>query len=200
MKFTLALFLGAVSANSWENLLKIDVHNTDDIAQEWEDVEATWEEIKHSRPVRNLGSSLERWGNSEEVHHLKALDEKFKASPAGKRLVAEWTDVFETLDDVVEHTDTGIHIDNDEMSHLEDELDDVADQYEKLEGSKWDHAFQNAWKDALTNREWGSVQRRGKAFKHSPQGKALKKEVHEFGHTLKKNVKVTDIPEHWKKE
>ena len=86
------------------------------------------------------------------------------------------------------------------MQHLEDELDDVADQYEKLEKTKWKPAYDKAYHDWFTNDEAKSVHRRAQAFKHSPQGHKLKKEVKEFKHTVKDNVEVTDIPEHWKKD
>jgi len=44
-----------------------------------------------------LGSSLERWGKSAEVEHLKELDKKFLASAEGKALVKEWKDFGEAL-------------------------------------------------------------------------------------------------------
>lgn len=182
------------------NMLKVTVHNQDDIESEWNDVEETWSEIEDSAPVRNLGSSLKRWAKSDEVATLKKIDDAFKQSPEGKRLIQEWTDVFKTLDKAVYHNDSGFHIHNDDMAAVEDELDDVADQYEELEGSKWDKAYTAGWDAALHNREAGGVERRAKAFKHSPEGQALKKEMKEFGKSLKENVEVTDIPEHWKKD
>merc|ERR1712070_1019726 len=182
-----------------QNNLKVTVHNQDQIEKEWNDVEHVGEKIQHSQPVRNLGSSLERWGESDEVAQLKALDEKFKASPEGQRLIAEWTDVFQVLDKHTYHNDAGFHIDNEAMPEIEDELDDVADQYEDLEGSKWDHAYEAGWKAATENKEAHSVARRFQSFKKSPEGQAWGKEMHELGETIKQNVEVTDIPEHWKK-
>ena len=73
-----------------------------EIEAEFEDVKTVAEAIKDSRVVRNLGKSLERWGKSDEVEHLKELDKKFLASPEGKRLVAEWKDVGECLEDKME--------------------------------------------------------------------------------------------------
>lgn len=182
------------------NLLKVTVHNQEAIESEWTDVENTWNAVKDSRAVRNLGSSLERWGESKEVKALKRLDKKFIASPEGQRLVEEWKDVGRTLDGAVYHNDKGFHIDNAKLQELEDELDDVADQYEQLEGSKWDKAYTKAWEKAVTNRQAKGLKRRAKSFKKSAEGKALKKELKEFGKSLHDNVEVTDVPEHWKKD
>lgn len=185
-----------------EQNLKISISDAgiQDIEDEWNDVEETWDEIEHSRPVRNLEGSLERWGNSDEVKHLHAIDEEFKKSEEGKRLIAEWTDVFEAFDEVVYHNDNGMHISNEDMPHLEDEINDVVHQYKELEGSEWDKAYEEGWKAALTSKEFESVKRRGERFKKSEEGQALKKEMHDVKMAFKENVKVTDIPEEWKKD
>lgn len=93
-----------------------------------------------------------------------------------------------------------IHIDNEHLHALEDELTDVGAQYDALAGSKWDKAYHELWARALTNKQAGSVERRAKAFKASKQGKALKREVVELKNALKTHVKVSDIPESWKKD
>ena len=180
--------------------MKVKVHNQEDIESEWTDVEQTWDAIKDSQPVRNLGNSLKKWGESSEVKKIKKLDKKFMKSPEGKRLIAEWEDVFKTLDGAVYHNKSGFHIDNESIAALEDELDDVADQYEELEGSKWDKAYTKAWGAATSNKEAKALERRAKSFKKSEEGAALKKELHEFGKSLHDNVEVSDIPEHWKKD
>jgi len=188
---------------SWKkdmNMLKVKVTNKAAIEKEWTDVENVWGAIKGSRPVRNLGSSLERWGESAEVNNLKALDKKFVASPEGQELVREWEDVFKSLDGAVYHNDSGFHIDNAALQNLEDELDDVADQYEDLEKSHWAAEYDAAWKAATSNRQAKSVQRRAKSFKKSAEGKALKTELEQFGKSLHDNVEVTDVPEHWKQD
>lgn len=188
---------------SWKkemNMLKVTVHNQGAIEKEWTDVENVWGAIKDSRPVRNLGSSLERWGESAEVKNLKALDKKFVASPEGQALVREWEDVFKSLDGAVYHNDSGFHIDNAALQTLEDELDDVADQYEDLEKTHWAAEYEAGWKAATSNKQAKSLERRAKSFKKSAEGAALKKELHEFGKSLHDNVKVTDVPEHWKKD
>lgn len=59
------------------NMIKVQVTNPHPIEKEWNDVEATWGKIENSAPVRNVGSSLERWGNSAEVEKMKALEDKF---------------------------------------------------------------------------------------------------------------------------
>lgn len=180
--------------------LKITVTNSNDIEDEWDDVEETWEDIEHSRPVRNLQGSLERWAHSPEIQHLKRLDEAFVKSPEGQRLVREWDDVFKTLDEVVYHNDDGIQIDNDEMPHLEDEIDDVIHEYEELDGGAWDRAYDKGWEAATHNKEFASVGRRAESFKKSKEGHMLGKEVHDFKMSIKKNVHVTDVPEEWKKD
>ena len=58
------------------SLLKIEVSPAGQavIEREANDVEAVWNHVKDTQPFRNMGSSLERWGNSAEVEHLKELD------------------------------------------------------------------------------------------------------------------------------
>jgi hypothetical protein len=140
MKYlTLAIFVGLVSTYDVSNMLKIKVSKKGQqrIGDEAEDVANVAEAIKNTKPVRNLGASLERWAKSKEVLNIKKLDKKFLASPAGKRLVREWKDVGECLEDNVYHNDTGVHIGNDALNDLTDELSDVGNEYEKLSKTKW---------------------------------------------------------------
>ena len=182
-----------------QNMLKIKVTDHEAIEEEWDDVEETWNEIKGSKPVRNLGKSLKRWGESEEVDDLKELDKKFYASERGQRLVHEWEDVFKALDETVYHNEDGIYINNEEMKHLGDELEDVGDEYKDLETTHWKEDYDAAFKAAFSNKEAASVGRRGETFKKSKEGMALKKEMKEFKQSLKDNIEVSDVPEDWKK-
>ena len=68
MKFlTVALFLGAVSAEEVEDqlseMLKISVSPAGEraIEKEANDIKIVAHKIQHSRPVRNLEASLKRW-------------------------------------------------------------------------------------------------------------------------------------------
>jgi hypothetical protein len=63
-----------------------------------------------------------------------------------------------------------------------------------LKGSKWDKAYDAAWKKATTSTEAKSVGRRFQTFSKSAEFKALAKELKELDMALKKNVKVTDVP------
>ena len=63
------------------------------------------------------------------------------------------------------------------MDELSDEVDDVADTYEKFFKSKWAQAYEDGWKAAVHNKEAKGVKMAAKNFKHSPQGKALKTEM-----------------------
>merc|ERR1711935_497940 len=56
--------------------------------------------------------------------------------------------------------DGSLHFDNKHVDNLSDELDDVADQYESLDGGKWDKAYTRAWKKALKTKQAQSVLRR----------------------------------------
>ena len=78
-----------------------------------------------ARSVRNMKNSLERWGKSDEVAALKALDKKFWASPEGKELFLEIKDFHDGLKDHVKKTPNGIHIDHAGMQVIEDEADDL---------------------------------------------------------------------------
>merc|ERR1712167_490502 len=59
---------------------------------------------------------------------------------------------------------------------------------------------EKAQKKVFTNKEFGGVKRRAKAFKKSVPGKKLKKEMIDLKKALKKNVKVEDKPEWMKKK
>jgi hypothetical protein len=169
------------------NMLKIDVSKAGQakIEKEANEVGQTWDAVKDSKPFRNMGNSLERWGESEEVKHLNELDKKFLASPEGKRLVAEWKDFGELLKKSIKETKTGIHISNDAMDDLSDELDDVADQYKKLDGSKWDKAYKAGWEAATKNKEAKSVANRWGSFEKSDEWHALAKELHDLDVAIK---------------
>jgi len=86
-------------------------------------------------------------------------------------------------------------MDNDRVDDLSDELDDVADQYEHLKGSKWDKAYNAAWKKALSTKAAKATFRRMHAFRGSKEGKMLHKEMVDLKRAVKKNLKVTDLPD-----
>lgn len=181
------------------NFLKIEIEDEDEIEDAVEDVKKTWKEIEDSDVIRNLGDSLQEWGKSDEVEHLKELDKEFLASDEGKALVKEWKDFGEALKKHVKETEKGIHIDNENMDDIEDEFDDVMDQYKSLEGSEWDKAYKAGWEAATTSDEAESVKRRWEKFEHSEEAEMLGESLEDLDETLKENVHVSDIPEKWKK-
>merc|ERR1712206_8444 len=158
------------------------------------DFHDTAEKVKMARSVRNMGNSLERWGKSDEVAAIKALDKKFLASPEGKELMAEWKEFGETLKEHIKKTKDGIHIDSEGMHIIQDEADDIEHEYKMLHGSKWEKAYDAAWKKATTSPEAKSVGRRWDTFSKSPEWKMLAKDLKELEAALKKHVKVTDLP------
>jgi len=184
------------------NGLKIEVseEGQDLIEEEAEDIPEVWENIKDHEVTTNLGDALMKWGTSEEVNELKALDEKFKASDDGQKLMKEWQDFGKALHEAIEETPNGIHIHNSKMDGLEAEVDDIKDQYDYLEGTHWNADFHKAFEAAFTNDEMKNVHEAGKAFKESEEGEALKSEIMDLKEALEENVKVTDIPEEWMDE
>jgi len=202
MKFaTLALFLGAISAQEYDeeliNEIKIQVSKAGQAAIEKEarDVKQTMKKIEHSRPVRNLGASAKRFLKTKEVHEYEVLDKKFWASKAGQNLKREWMDVGKVLKEHLhEDKKTGaLHMDNEAVEDLSDELDDVEGQYKHLEGSKWDKAYQAATKKAFATKQFAALKRRAATFKGSNEGKMLHKEMKELKMAIQKNLKVTDL-------
>merc|ERR1712178_619217 len=179
-----------------EELLKITVSPAGGkvLEKEWNDVEAVWDKIDDSQPVRNVAASLKRWGNSQEMKDLESLDKKFLATPRGQKMKAEIEDVFRHLDKTVYHNKHGIHIDNKELQHLDDEMTDVADEMKSFKKSKWNKAYNDQMRKVFSNKQAQSLHRRLVAFEKSNEGQALKKELHDFKMALKKNVKVTDLP------
>jgi hypothetical protein len=186
-----------------ESLLHVRVNNKEDIADEWNDVENVWDDIEHSKVVRNLGDSIKEWAHSDEIAAIKKLDKKFLETKRGKKMAAAWGSVFKKLDQIEGETftnDEELYINNKHLDQLTDRVEDLGDQYESLEKSKWGKVYKKAYEKAFTNEEAHSVDRRAKTFKHSKEGKALKKELEDFGHSLEKNVEVTDVPERWRKD
>ena len=157
-------------------------------------------EIKKARSTRNLKNSLEKFAMTKEIANIKKIDKAFMASPEGKKLIHEWMDVGHVLDENLYHNKNGIHFPNEHMDELSDELSDVAHEYEKLDGSKWDKAYQAGWKAAFESKHGQQFVRRVKAFRHSDEGEALHKEVVDVKNKIKQHVKVTDVPDHWKDE
>jgi len=186
-----------------ESLLHVEVHNKEDIADEWQDVENVWDDIEDSKVVRNLGDSLKEWGESDEIHAIKKLDKKFLKTERGQKMAKAWGGVFKKLDQIEKETftnDSELYINNKHLDQLSDRVEHLGDQYESLEKSKWGKVYKKAYEKAFSNDEAHSVERRAKKFKHSKEGKSLKKELEDFGHSLEENVEVTDVPERWKKD
>ena len=204
--FTIALFLGVVSASQTQeiqeaiNALKIRIskQGQQEIEKEFGDVEHTAKYIKDSRPVRNLKSSLERFAATKEIAQIKKIDQAFLKSPEGKKLVHEWMDVGHVLDENLTHDGKGLHFPNEHMDELSDELNDVVHEYEDLEGSKWDKAWTAGWEAAFKTKQAAQVGRRMKSLRKSEEGQALHKEVVEFKNKVHEHVKVSDVPDHWK--
>lgn len=208
MKFTLALFLGVISASQLEDLqdevdlLKIRISKAGqrEIEKEMTDVENTAKAIKNAKSTRNLKNSLEKFAMTKEIANIKKIDKAFMASPEGKKLIHEWMDVGHVLDENLYHNDNGVHFPNEHMDELSDELSDVAHEYEKLDGSKWDKAYTAGWKAAFESKHGQQFVRRVKTFRNSAEGNALHKEVVDVKNKIKQHVKVTDVPDHWKDE
>jgi len=60
--------------------------------------------------------------------------------------------------------------------------------------------YEGTLQRAFTNNEAKSVERRLKAFKASSEGKRLEKEMRDLDASLKKNVKITDLPKNFSEE
>merc|ERR1712227_698644 len=133
-------------------------------------VEAVWDKIDESQPVRNVEASLKRWGNSKEMHDLETLDKKFLATPRGKKMKAEIEDVFRQLDKSVYHNKQGMHIDNDDLQKVDDELTDVADEMKAFKKSKWNAAYNDKMQKVFNNKQAQSLRRRLVSFKNSKEG------------------------------
>merc|ERR1712227_80686 len=164
------------------------------------DVENTFNDIKESDVVQDLGEAAMEWGQSEEVEDLKALDEEFKKSPEGQALIKEWMEFGELLKEAVEPTENGFHIHNSKFDALEDQLDDIKEDYDDLEGSKWDDAYHAAFKAAFSSKKAHALGEALENFKESDEGEELHDEVEDFFETVHDNVEVSDVPEKWMDE
>merc|ERR1711918_61425 len=109
---------------------------------------------------------------------LEALDKKFLATPRGKKMKA----------------------DNEDLQKVDDELTYVVDEMKSFKKSKWNAAYNQKMQKVFNNKQAQSPHRRLVTFKNSKEGKALGKELKDFKISLKKNVKVTDLPQAMEEE
>jgi len=179
--------------------IKVSPFGQKRIGKEGMDVRRTAMKIKNAPATKSLKFAVKKWAHSAAANRVRALDKKFLASPAGKKLVKEWKDVGRVLKNNVHKTANGVHFNNGAMNKLSNELDDVSDHYEYLGTTHWNAKYDRAYKNLFTNQAFNKVKFAAKNFKHSPAGKMLGKEVNEFGMALKTHVKVTDVPAKWKK-
>jgi hypothetical protein len=93
--------------------IHIKITDPKPIEEAADEVIATAKQIQNSRPVRNLKSSLERWGASPESQAAGKLEQEFLQSPDGQELTREWNDVFAVLNDTVYESENHVFIDND---------------------------------------------------------------------------------------
>merc|ERR1712196_456188 len=100
----------------------------------------------------------------------------------------------------VEPTENGFHIHNSKFDALEDQMDDIKEDYEDLEGSKWDHAYHDAFEAAFTSDEAHELGEALEDFKESDEGELLHDSVEDFFETVHDNVHVSDVPEEWMEE
>merc|ERR1712153_290699 len=112
----------------------------------------------------------------------------------------EIVDVEEQLDKSIYHNKAGLQINNKELNDVDDEVNDVLDQFKSFKKSKWSKMYEVTLRRAFTNKEAESVERRLKAFKVSSEGKRLEKEMRDLDASLKKNVKITDLPRNFSEE
>ena len=108
---------------------------------------------------------------------LEALDKKFLATAQGKKMKAEIEDVFRQLDKSVYHNSQGMHIDNEDLQKVDDELTDVADEMKRFKKSAWKAKYEQQMQKTFNNKQAQSLHRRLVAFKNSAEGKALSKEL-----------------------
>lgn len=140
-------------------------------------------------------------GESQAIHDLKDLDKKFYSSAEGQKLMKEWHDFGKALKKAIKPTPNGVHINNKEIEHAEQEARDIEAQYKHLEHTHWNQDYKQAFGKVMHSKEarnlHGYVEHKWKPSREAKRGY---KEAHELGHAIKENVKVSDIPNHWKKE
>lgn len=178
--------------------IEVDEEGQEDIMDEVDDIKETWEDIKDSEVVHNVGEAAMKWGTSEEVEELKALDKKFKTSEDGQKLMGEWKELGDILHKAIEKTPNGIKIHNSKMDAVEDQVEEIEDEYEYLEHTHWNKDFHEAFDAAFNSPEAQALGGALHQFKVSDEGQELKGDIEDLIEELKEEVEVTDIPEHWK--
>lgn len=158
--------------------------------------EMEWND-KNSKKWKGVKKAFRGWGDSDEVHVLEELDEKFMKSRRGKRMANEFDEFTSELEAAIEETENGIHIRNDAIDDISDELDDFQDEVKSFEKSKWGKAYKHAWEDAMGNKEARAIEKKFDTFMKSKRGIRLQKELEDVHDAIEKHVKVTDLPKRW---
>lgn len=180
--------------------VEVDEDGQEEIMEEVDDIKETWEDIKDSEVVHNVGDAAMKWGTSTEVDELKALDKKFKHSKDGKKLIGEWKELGDILHKAIEKTPHGFKIHNSKMGAVEDQVEEIEDEYDYLETTHWNKDFHDAFEAAFTNPEAKVLGGALHKFKESEEGHELKSDIEDLIDEIKENVEVTDVPKHWKKK
>lgn len=91
-------------------------------------------------------------------------------------------------------TKNGAHFNNNAISKLEKEWNDVETDAMKLKGTHWESDYKQGWDAAVKNQQFARMAQSHENFKNSPAGQKLKKEVDDLVKALKSHVKVSDMP------
>merc|ERR1712070_898937 len=88
-----------------------------------------------------------------------------------------------------------VHIQNDMLPKLVDELDDVEHEFNKQKTGPWGTAFKSGWNKASNNQQAHAVSREFHEMQTwSPEYKKLEHSVQDLEEAIERNVKITDHP------
>lgn len=180
-----------------ESMLKFEMtpEGKKEVEKELTQVAHKARRVAHSKPARKVKRSLKRWAHTPEVKALKKLDHQFLKSEQGQKLLKEWREFGHALKTHIHKTKHGIKIDNDSFQVIHDESEDVAQELEKLDHSEWGAKYDRAWKNATSTKQAHRVGKNFERLSKTKKWHKLEKELKDLDASLRKNVKVTDVPE-----
>lgn len=83
------------------------------------------------------------------------------------------------------------------MDELSAELTDVSDTYEKFYKTRWPQRYNKGFERAFKTEEAQQVAQDFKSFREANSGQRITRSIKRLRNAIKREVKVTDVPEDW---
>ena len=164
------------------------------LKKEYHGVEVEVQKFSKSKHAEVIKTNFDFWAGTDEFKNLNSTITDFKNSDAGHKLHDEVEDYFKAIDNATHEIENGFEIDNDQLETIEDESKDVELEFKQLHKNGWGDKLGDAYKKAFQEEHMQNIGKELDDFAKSDEGKQMGRDIEDIGDVLKKNVKVTDLP------